>query len=37
MVRPSAARAAAAYLAAAPFVVFSLFPFAWMLATSLYR
>jgi multiple sugar transport system permease protein len=35
VVRSPAARAAAAYAAAAPFVAFSLFPFAWMLMTSL--
>ena len=35
MVRSPARRALTAYLTAAPFVVFALFPFAWMLVTSL--
>ncbi|HTD46946.1 MAG TPA: carbohydrate ABC transporter permease, partial [bacterium] len=35
MVRSPARQALTAYLTAAPFVVFALFPFAWMLVTSL--
>ncbi len=37
MVTSSVKRSCVAYATAAPFVVFALFPFAWMLATSLKR